>query len=125
MCNLIPHLNQVGIFVILKSVKSLSPAKIGGLQALGLVSYIALIGTIINNAQTFFGRIDHTIFAPILFLTLFSVSALISALVTLGYPFLVFWDRKNTRQALEIVVYTAAWLVLFILGFILILALNR
>lgn len=102
----------------------LTPAKIGGLQALGLVSYISLIALFFGNANQIFGPVDQ-FWAPILFLSLFVVSALICALIVLSYPFLMFWDKKKPRLALEIVLFTALWLAVFVLGFILVAAINR
>lgn len=54
-------------------------------------------------------------FRPVFFLVLFVVSALISALLVLGYPIILFWEKKQTVKALKLVVYTTAWLIFFIL----------
>jgi hypothetical protein len=94
-----------------------SPIFIGFLQSLGLSLYILLIALVIWNGEAWFGRIGNFL-GPILFLSLFVVSAIICALIALAYPFIVFWDKKNTKEAMRIVFYTAGWLTLFVLIFL-------
>ncbi|KKU48828.1 MAG: hypothetical protein UX88_C0030G0008 [Candidatus Woesebacteria bacterium GW2011_GWC2_47_16] len=97
-----------------------NPIFIGFLQSLGLSAYIFLIALVIWNGEVWFGRIGNFL-GPILFLSLFVVSAIICALIALAYPFIVFWDRKNTNEALKIVGFTAGWLAFFVIVFILLL----
>ena len=87
-----------------------NPIFIGFLQSLGLSAYIFLIALVIWNGEVWFGRIGN-----------FFVSAIICALIALAYPFIVFWDRKNTNEALKIVGFTAGWLAFFVIVFILLL----
>ena len=94
---------------------------VGFLQALGLTIYCSLVGLIIWKGNAWFGNMNNFL-GPILFLSLFVVSALICALIAGGYPFLVFWDKKNTKEAISLVVYTVLWLVSFVLLFMLILS---
>jgi len=94
-----------------------NPLFIGFLQSLGLSLYISLIALVIWNGETWFGRIGNFL-GPILFLSLFVVSAIICALIALAYPFIVFWDRKNTKEAMKMVFYTAGWLTFFVLLFL-------
>lgn len=93
---------------------SLSLPFIGFLQAVGLVLYCGLIGLLIWNGEHVFGPINAPL-GPILFLLLFVASALISALLILGYPFLLFWEKKKTREALKLVAYSTTWLTFFVL----------
>jgi len=44
---------------------------------------------------------------PILFLARFVVSGTICALIALAYPFPIFWDKKITKEALQLVAFTA------------------
>jgi hypothetical protein len=88
-----------------------TPRVIGLYQALGLTSYVSLVSLTMSQGSKIFGEVDNKILAPILFLSLFSTSALICALITLGYPLIVFLDKKNTREAVMIVGYTAGWMV--------------
>lgn len=94
-----------------------SPVLIGFLQSLGLVAYCSLVATIIWKGETWFGKMG-TLLGPILFLSLFVVSVIICALIAGAYPFIVFWDKKNTKEALKMVGFTAAWLVLFVVTFL-------
>ena len=92
-------------------MKKYSPALVGLFQAAGLLLYCSLIGLLIYNGETLFGKLGEFV-APILFLVLFAVSALICAIITLGYPFLVLWESKNTKRAVSIVLFTAVYLAL-------------
>lgn len=105
-------------------MKKLSPPLIGFLQALGLSLYCALVGIIFWRGNVWFGKLNN-LSGPFAMLSLFVVSAMICALITLGYPFVVFWDKKNTKQAIQLVLYTAGWLALFVVITFLVFALGR
>lgn len=83
-------------------------------QALGIAIYCGLVGLVFWKGNQWFGKVPNY-WGPVLFLTLFSVSVLICALIVFGYPFVIFWEKKKTVEALRLVVYTAAWLALFTL----------
>jgi hypothetical protein len=104
-------------------MKKLSPIFIGFLQALGLSLYCALVGLVFWKGSTWFGKINN-LSGPFAMLSLFVVSAMICALITLGYPFIVFWDKKNTKKAIQLVVYTAGWLLLFVVTTFAVVALK-
>ena len=82
------------------------------LQALGMALYCSLIALFMWNANSMFGKITD-FRGPLLFLVLFTTSALISALITLGYPFILFYQKKKPVEALRLIIYTAGFLVLF------------
>ncbi len=84
------------------------------LEASGLAVYCGLIGLLMWQGEKLFGPI-YTFLGPTLFLILFVASALISALLILGYPFLLFWEEKKTKEALKLVAYSIAWLALYII----------
>lgn len=107
------------IFFKKEKKKSLSLTFIAFLQALGLVVYCGLIGLLFSQGGKWFG--PHNFLGPAFFLTLFVASALICALLTLGYPIVLFWEREQTIKALKLVVYTTAWLIFFVLLVILVL----
>lgn len=104
-------------------MKRLSPLLIGFLQALGLSVYCGLVGIVFWKGDTWFGSVDNS-FGPFAMLSLFVLSALICALIALGYPFIIFWDKKNTKQALQLVSYTAGWLLIFVVVTLSFFALN-
>jgi len=93
-------------------------------QAVGVVAYITLIANIVINIEHWFGRVQNFM-APLLFLTLFSTSALICGLLVLGYPILLIWDKKRPKDAVRLIGYTAGWLVVFLLLFFGTLSLGR
>ncbi|MCL4415234.1 MAG: hypothetical protein M1365_00815 [Actinobacteria bacterium] len=84
---------------------------IGFFQATALVIYCALIALFIWNANQIFGKITD-FRGPLLFLLIFVTSALISGVLTLGYPFLL-WQKKESQKALKLVFYTAGFLVVY------------
>jgi len=79
------------------------------------------VGLLFWRGEVWFGPL-FSFLGPALFLTLFVASALICALLVLGYPLILFWERKQTTKALKLVAYTTAWLVFFIFLIILILS---
>lgn len=94
--------------------KKYSLCFISFLQALGLTLYCSLVGLIFWQGNKWFGTVPN-FWGPLLFLILFVFSAVISALIVLGYPFILFWEKKQTKESLKLVLYTAFWLVFFIL----------
>lgn len=103
-----------------KEKKEFPLGMIAVFQALGLVAYCGLVGLLIWRGNKWFGPMTGFL-GPLLFLSLFVVSALICALIGLGHPFLLFWEGKKPKEALKLVTYTAAWLALFVLSFIVVL----
>lgn len=92
--------------------------KISFLQAIGLLFYVSLVSIVFWKGNTWFPKM-HPYVGPILILTLFAVSALISAIITLGYPFILWQKQKKTKEAIRVVIYTALWIIGFLtLGFL-------
>ncbi len=75
----------------IKGNKRSNLVKVGFGQATVMMAYVALITFILMNAEKVFGKMDGFI-GPLLVISLFSTSALISALITLGLP-----DNFNLR----------------------------
>lgn len=94
------------------------------LQALGLLLYCSLVAILMWNGNKWFPKITNFT-GPLLFVTLFSTSALICALIVGSYPFLLFWEKKKTKEAIKLVIYTAIWLTFFVLGILYFLFTNR
>lgn len=82
-------------------------------QALGLVGYITLVAGFIYKSSLFFGKGNQFV-GPLLFLTLFVVSALICGLIMFYEPYQLFVKDKR-KEALLQVVATTMWLVGFLL----------
>lgn len=90
---------------------------VGFLQAAGLVLYCGLVGSLLANGNRLFGPAPIFL-APVLFLLLFVLSAVISASIFLGYPFFIFWEEKRTAKALRLIFYSTAWLGFFVILFL-------
>lgn len=90
---------------------------IGFFQALGLVGYCSLIALFISQANKWFGKAPNY-FGPLLFLMLFTTSALISALIVGAYPFILYFNKRQTKQAIKLVFYTAGWLLALVIAVI-------
>lgn len=88
--------------------------KTGLLQALGVSLYCGLIGTIMQNGNTFFGEKD-TFMTPIVVLSMLCVSVLICALIVFKKPYELFFDGKK-KEAIDVVVYTAVSLFVILLA---------
>lgn len=87
------------------------------MQAAALIAYVALVALLLRNAERIFGNMGSYL-GPLLFISLFSTSALIAGLLTLGYPVLLIWDKKRPTDGVRVVAYTAGWLALFVLIFL-------
>jgi len=87
---------------------------IGFLQATGLAIYCSLVAVLIWNSNHLFGKIND-FRGPLLFLILFVTSALVSGILTLGYPVILFWQKKEQVKAIKLVSYTAGFLILYTL----------
>ena len=97
---------------------------VGFLQAFGLTVYCSLVSLLIFHGNSLFGRVPN--FAgPFLFLLLFSTSVLVCGLVTLGYPFILFWKEKKVEEALRLVGYTTVWSISIVCLVLFAMALRR
>ena len=94
------------------------------LQALGLTAYCSLVAVLFWQGNQWFGKVPNYL-APLLFLTLFTTSALICAIIALGYPVILFWQKKQMGQAVKLVLGTALWLVFFTLSVMALLLTTR
>lgn len=93
----------------------LSPAFIGFLQTVGFLVYIAFFAVLMTNASALFGPMNQaSLLGPMLLLSLFVFSAIICASTMLGYPFYVFWERKDFKTAAAIIGSSVFWLFIFI-----------
>lgn len=98
-----------------KSSSKRSIKKIAFIQALGIVFYCSLVSTVLFNGNNWFGPMNKTpLLGPILALTLLVVSALTCGLIAFTIPFRIFWDEKNTKKAISLIIYETAWLTFFV-----------
>jgi len=80
------------------------------LNSLGALAYIVLVVLFLNNAQSIFGKADN-FFAGVIMLTLFVLSALITSLLILGRPAMLYFDGQK-KQGVELLLYTVLILVI-------------
>ena len=93
-------------------------------QALGIILYCSLIALLILQGNKWFGNMPNY-FGPFLFLVLFSTSALICAIITLSYPFILWQKKQLLDQAIKLIIYTAGWLLFFTLYLMIFIFLFR
>ena len=84
------------------------------LNTLGLITYIAVIATVLMNGEKVFGNVNPA-FAPVAFLSLFVLSAALSASLVLGKPILMYLNGEKT-EAIKLFFYTLAWLAIAIIA---------
>lgn len=80
--------------------------------AAGVFGYCLFMGWFMFNAENWFGRMPNFM-APVLLLTLLSVSVSICGLLFLTRPFLIFWVEKKPREAIFLLVKQTVWLAVF------------
>ena len=85
--------------------------KIGFLQALGVVAYCFLVGVVFSQGPRISPKVN-SYFGPVVLLLLFSVSALICGLIVFYKPYKLFSSDKK-KAAVDVVVFTALWLLVF------------
>ncbi len=92
-------------------------------HALGTVVYIALVATVMSNAERIFGQAEGQGEAPLVgvaMLLLFVVSASVTGLLILGTPLRWYLDGKK-QEAVRLLGWTIGWLATFaVLAFVLI-----
>ena len=86
----------------------------GFYQALGVVTYCSLVGVLFWKGNQWFGKVPNYL-GPLMFLVLFVVSALICALIVFYKPYLLFMEKNNKTDAVNLIVSTTGWLFLFLL----------
>ena len=106
---------------------SLAAWKVGFLQTAIVVTYI-LMGALFVTSPFAEALKDGIFqwFPPVgilAFLTTFVFSALFCATAILGYPVLLCFE-KEYRRCMQIVLWSIAWLALFLLGIALVAAIN-
>ena len=80
------------------------------LNAAGAIAYVALVGTIMQNGNKFFGPKD-TALTPVAVLSLFVLSASVTGSLVLGKPVLMYLDGQK-KEAVKMFIFTVCWLAL-------------
>lgn len=84
------------------------------LNALGTILYITLVALGITTLQRFAGNKPDSFFAPVLFLTLFVLSAGVTTSLVLGKPVLMYL-ANDKKEAVQLFIYTLGWLLVSVI----------
>ena len=87
------------------------------MNAAGVFIYVSAVAWLGFNSQTLFGK-SNNFLGPLFALLLFIVSALVTGLLVLGKPVLLYLDGSK-KEAFAMLFITLAWLVLFLIIIIL------
>jgi len=89
-------------------------------NSLATFAYISVVAWVMINGERFFGSgPDDDIRGPLLFLTLFVFSAMVTGTLLLGRPIYYFLNGKK-QEAVKLVAYTIlSMFVLVVLAFVL------
>lgn len=93
----------------------------GLLNSLGVLAYISLVITVMNNAEKWFSS-SQTYLGPMAMLLLFVISATVVGMLVLLQPILMYLNNAK-REALFQLLYTIGWMVVIFI--ILILSLLK
>lgn len=88
--------------------------KKGLVQASSVAGYILLVVAVMANGNYWFGEDDRGILAPLLAVTVLSVSVLVCTLLVLAEPYRLFIAKRG-NEALELVIATTKWLVVYLI----------
>lgn len=97
--------------------KPFSPSKVAFFQALGIIGYISII-VLFAFATEGHDNDSPNYLAPLLAMSLFSTSALICSMIVFYYPIKLYTQKKDFKESANIVIQTALWLGLFVLGLV-------
>ena len=104
----------------LKNLENLSPKYLGFIQASGLFLYIFLVTSFMNGITPLFQKADSAL-APLVFIMLFVISAVISASMVLGRAGYLFWEKRYA-EAFGLLKWTISWSILYFVFAILIVS---
>lgn len=93
------------------------------LYSLGAAAWISIVAIFMQNANRWFGTQD-TIISVIAVLILFSMSALVVGGLLIGKPIFLYIDGKK-KEAVQTIICSGGWLLLFFVIAISILALAN
>lgn len=87
---------------------------IGFFLSLATIGYITLVSYILQSAEELFGGVSH-FWGPVMFLSLFVFSALITSTLILGYPIWLYLDGQKS-SALKIFFTILGWLFILLVA---------
>ena len=102
--------------ILVKEKLSAGLLRLSLFQAVGVALYCSLVGTLFWKGNEIFGKVPNY-FGPVAFLLLFSTSALICGAIVFYRPYKLFFEG-NKKEAADLVLYSAGWLLVFFLLFL-------
>jgi len=81
-------------------------------HSLGVLAYVSLVVTFMNNAEKLFGKEDKPL-TGVIVLLLFILSALVTSSLVLGRPIMMYLDGEK-KDAVKLLFYTAAGLFILL-----------
>lgn len=93
------------------------------LHSLGVILYVTLVATIMQNGNTWFGKED-TIFTVIMVLLLACISAATVGSLVFGYPVILFLNGQK-KEGVRMAIATIGWLIVELFVVLLIMFLRR
>jgi len=89
-------------------------------QASFVFGYVVVFTMLVVNGGRLFPHIN-TVFAPLMFLTLFCFSVLACGLIVFYKPYLLFVDKKG-KEGMKLILATTKWLGVFAISTVLAVA---
>lgn len=86
--------------------------KNAALHSFGVLAYVALVATLMNNIGKYLGDKPDTVFAPMAVLLLFVTSAAITGYLVVGQPIMLFLEGKKS-EAVQQFAYNVAFMIFF------------
>ncbi|HEY4525666.1 MAG TPA: hypothetical protein VJL32_01035 [Candidatus Paceibacterota bacterium] len=98
-------------------IKKFSPVTIALFQIGLLVFYVTGLAWLGMNAESWVGKLGKLgpIMSVSFMLLTLVLSVLVSGILTLGYPAVLFWSGRQKR-ALAIIFWSAVWIIIFLAG---------
>lgn len=94
------------------------------INAIGVFVYVMLVVWVIMNGEKIFGQMEEKYWGPVTFLLLFVFSALVCGLLVFGRPIYLWFDNAK-KEAVKMILFTAANLFVILLVAVLVNALIR
>lgn len=80
------------------------------INSLGVFIYVAIVATVMNNAERIFGKMD-SVAGAVGFLMLFVLSAGVVGSLVIAKPILLYIDGKK-KEAVNLLIWTLAFLAI-------------
>ncbi len=90
-------------------MQNTKPMFYGFLSSLGVLVYVAIVAFILQNAESLFGNMETSVWGPIAFLMLFTLSVAVVGSLIFGKPALLYLNGQK-KEGLTLLGYTIGFL---------------